>query len=553
MELPILLASILFPTILTVGGLLIFFSVRNERKSRDKLKAREQELNREAYESEILRELGERFGYELDEEKIIDIITSSIGRLFSYSTVSSLLLTEEKTILKIHLKESVNQQFIDTMKESMLASAEALGQNQVRSLPLEEIVTGTFINENDQKTIGSYFNVPIVINDKLSGLINITSEIPNCYQMSETTILYRIVNQASTAVSKLRRVLNTEKGKINSMLLSMPDGVVMIDTESNIEIINTAARDMLQVKEVNPTLFDLAESLGGKLNVPKAVNEVLEKQESKLFNKLILDNVVVQMRMIPVVDEKNKVIGVVLILHDISKDQELERLREDFIAMMIHELRAPLTAVRGASSAILSHGEKLPEEKRGEYLKMIRETSENMLAIVNDLLDVAKIEAGKIQIDKQAADLCVLIKTKADEFELLVKEKGLELITNLPNERTECLVDVGRIGQVLSNLISNAIKFTEKGSITVSLNKDDKNATISIKDTGIGIKKEHLARLFSKFSQLETRQPRTAMGTGLGLVVAKGIVDAHGGKIRVESEEGNGSTFSFSLPFTKSA
>src|SRR4030042_2704329 len=208
MELPLQLAFILFPLILVLCGVIVFLAIDNERKSKQKLKAREAELNREAYEAEILRELGERFGYELDEEKIIDIISSSIGRLFSYSTVSSLLLTEGKTILKIHLKDSVNQQFIDTMKESMLASAEALGQKQVRSLPLDETTTGTFVDEDNTQTIGSYFNVPIVINDKLAGLINVTSSIPNCYQMSETTILYRIVNQASTAVSKLRRVLN---------------------------------------------------------------------------------------------------------------------------------------------------------------------------------------------------------------------------------------------------------------------------------------------------------------------------------------------------------
>ena len=220
--------------------------------------------------------------------------------------------------------------------------------------------------------------------------------------------------------------------------------------------------------------------------------------------------------------------------------------------MMVHELRAPLTAIRGASSSLISHKEGFPEEKKEEYLNMIQTTSENMLEIVNDLLDVAKIEAEKMAINPQIANLVKLVQVKVEEFKPLAQEKGLAIQSQLPEEAVEVEIDTNRIGQVLTNLLSNAIKFTEQGEITVKLEPKETEVTISIQDTGIGIKPIDQSRLFSKFAQLETKKPRTAEGTGLGLVVAKGIVDAHLGKIWVESEEGKGSKFFFTIPIKKS-
>lgn len=546
-----IIALVIFPVILALGGFLIYQSIHGEKLAKKELAEREKELKKKAYEAEILRELGERFGYELNEEKIIDIITSSIGQLFSYSTVSSVLLLEEKNILKIHLKESVNQKFINTMKESMLASVEALGYSQIRENPVEELITGTVVESQDTREIGSYFNVPIVISDRLAGLMNIASTVPGLYQVGETTILYRIVNQASTAVSKLHHVLETEKGKLSSMLYSMADGVVMVDQKSELTIINPSAKKMLSIKEENPTMFDLVDALGGKLNLPRKIDEIVKKGEPLSIKELVLSESAVQVLLSPVKDKKDRLIGVVMVLHDISKEKELERLREDFTAMMIHELRAPLTAVRGASSSLLSHKEGFPEDKKQEYLNMIKESSENMLAIVNDLLDVAKIEVGKMTIDLKTADIGKLVKVKTEAFVPLAQEKSLDLKAEVPDQPVEVEIDTDRIGQVLSNLLSNAIKFTEQGSIIVSLEAGDTEVKVWVKDTGVGIKPEDQSRLFSKFAQLGTKKPRTAEGTGLGLVVARGIVEAHAGRIWVDSEEGKGSTFYFTIPLKK--
>jgi signal transduction histidine kinase len=551
MNLPIIIAAILFPTILAGAGYLIFFSTKAQKRAEKESEKQKSALKREAYEAEILRELSQRFGYELDEEKIVDIIAGSINKLFSYSTVGSIIFQEEKLKIKIHLEESVSNDFITKVKEIMMAALEALTEAQTRELIVDEQLTGTIVNDKNLKSVGSFFNIPIVINEKLTGIINISSTITGLYQEEEMTILYKIVSQASTAVTKLRQVLETEKGKLTAMVESMSEGVAMIDNQGKLLVMNPTAKRFLKIEEEEPSMFHVLKSIQDKLDLQREMQEAKNADKLITIDELILPDNVVQLFIAPVKDNKSEIIGIVLVLHDISKEKELERLREDFTAMMVHELRAPLTAVRGASDAILTHEQTFTADKKKEYLQMIGNSSKDMLGIVNDLLDVAKIEAGKFKVTKGSGDLTELVKEKVEAFKPVALEKQLELNLELSQEEIKTEFDALRIGQVLSNLLSNAIKFTDKGKITVSLTKNNEEVQVSVKDTGVGVKPEDQKRLFSKFSQLATKLPRTAEGTGLGLVIAKGIVESHGGKIWVESGEGEGSTFFFTIPFKR--
>lgn len=552
MDLPVLAATLLFLGFLIGAAYLIASTMRAEKRARSELTAREAQLKREAYESEILRELGERFGYELDAKKIVDIIASSIGKLFSYSTASSMLLDEEQIVFKAHLEESVSRKFIDQVKQNTLAALEALEGETIRQRQVVEQLTGTIIDDGNERLIGSFFNIPIVINEKVVGLLNIASAQPGLYKEDEMTILYKIVTQASTAVSKLKHVLETEKGKLSAMVASMSDGVIMVDNETRVLVINPAARKFLQIAEAEPSIFRVLDSLRPKLDLKKQIDAAIKENTLIVIDEAVLEDRALKVFIAPVKDNKGKGLGAVVLLHDISKEKELERLREDFTAMMVHELRSPLTAVRGASSALQMHAKDFPKKKKDEYLRMIERSSEDMLRIVNDLLDAAKIEAGKFQINPEVTDLTELVKAKAEEYRALALEKGLNLEVKAPQEKVELDVDATRIGQVMSNLLSNAIKFTDTGTVEINIASKEAEALVSVLDTGHGIDPQDQPRLFSKFGQLATQKPRTAKGTGLGLVIAKGIVEAHGGKIWVESKLGKGSTFSFSLPRKKS-
>ena len=552
MELPVLIAVILFVCLLAGAAYLVASSMRSEKRSKEKLSEREGQLKREAYESEILRELGERFGYELNEAKIVDIIANSIGKLFSYSAVSSMLVSQEKLIFKIHLEESVGGTFINQVKDNMLASLEALGGPTIRERPFTQENTGTVIDDQNPRLVGSFFNIPIVINEKLAGLLNIASTGQGLYKEDEMTILYKIVTQASTAVSKLKHVLETEKGKLSAMVESMSEGVIMVDNETKLSIINPAAKEFLHLGEPEPSIFSVLDAWKQKFDLKAKIDEARKKDGLVVTDEIVMDDRVLKAFVSPVKDRRGQLIGAVVALHDISKEKELERLREDFTSMMVHELRSPLTAVRGASSALREHEKDFPKEKQTDYLHMIEDSAKDMLAIVTDLLDVAKIEAGKFQISPRETNMADLILHKAKEFQALAVEKGLSLETKVPDKVVLATFDPVRIGQVITNLVSNAIKFTQNGKVEIALVQEDKGLKITVSDTGPGIEEKDLGRLFSKFGQLESNKTRTAEGTGLGLVIAKGIVEAHGGKIWGESALGKGSTFSFTLPAPKS-
>lgn len=170
-----------------------------------------------------------------------------------------------------------------------------------------------------------------------------------------------------------------------------------------------------------------------------------------------------------------------------------------------------------------------------------------MVNLVNDLLDMAKIEAGKFTINKGEADLISLVKETIDRSTMKASQKGLQIKLETTETILKASVDDFRIRQVLNNLISNAIKFTQEGTITVSVLKKDKEAELAVKDIGVGIARDEIQNLFTKFRQLQ-QSPTKHEGTGLGLVIAKGIIEAHGGKIWVESEIGSGTKFYFTLP-----
>lgn len=547
------LSASLFLLLLSEVFILSFQFKRKWQKAKD-------EIEQKIYETEILRELSQRFGYELSVEKVLDIITGSLSNLLPFSVVASMLLSPDsrkKIIFKCHLEESVQRQFIDDIRQRMLSSLTALTNKQYQPEEVSEILTGTIIDERKTAKIASFFNIPVSINNRLVAVLTIASVKPELYKEHEMTILYKIVNAASTAVSKLENVLESEKGKIEDMISSLADGVLMLDKEDRLVIINPQAKKILGLKKKEEvSIFDIIESLAGKFDLHEKI------QQSLKHNKLIIEKEVllnserfVQILISPVKDINKQILGSVILFHDITTQKELERIREDFTAMMVHELRAPLTVVRGTTDIILSQPKIAIEKSGKELLSSMKGSAETMLSLVNDLLDVAKIEAGKFQIFKSKQNIAAILRERMTFFQNMAEEKGLSLKEEIPGNLPEISLDKERIAQVLNNLISNAIKFTEKGDITLGIiwrskkrESSPKNEmTVFVKDTGQGIAKEQLGKLFSKFQQL-AKPKAEKKGTGLGLAIAKGIVEAHAGKIWAESSLGRGTTFFFTLP-----
>ncbi len=246
-------------------------------------------------------------------------------------------------------------------------------------------------------------------------------------------------------------------------------------------------------------------------------------------------------------------IGVVTLVEDITEQVVLERAKDEFFSIASHELRTPLTAIRGNASLIKTYyGDKLPDKNTLEMIDDIHESSIRLIDIVNDFLDASALEQGKITMKPELISIQQIVSEVIRELQALCEDKGIRLkndesVTSLPQVKA----DKQRVKQVIYNLIGNAVKFTEQGSITISGRLDEQFVYIAVTDTGTGMSVENQRLLFRKFQQagnsLLTRD--TTKGTGLGLYISKLIVERSGGKIWLEySEQGKGSIFTFSLP-----
>jgi signal transduction histidine kinase len=254
----------------------------------------------------------------------------------------------------------------------------------------------------------------------------------------------------------------------------------------------------------------------------------------------------VEMSTAPLVTE-GKLIGIQGILRDITERKRMDIIRDRFISAVTHELRTPLVSVKGYVDLALEESESIPEEVKSE-LQVAKRNTDRLLSLVNDLLDLSRMQSGKHQLDLQSMDFKQLIDHCAAEIQPFINEKKQSLSLEVPAGPLPVQGDPVRLSQVLANLLSNASKFSpEGGGITVSVKDDADTIQVQVSDNGMGIRKEDLKRVFEPFAAIE--KPTYVKGTGLGLSVSKGLVEAHGGKIWAESPgEGKGVTFTFTLP-----
>jgi len=558
--------------------LTLIWSFYEIKKNRLQLEKERKKMNQKVYETLVLREVGERIGYELNIGRILETIIGSLDKLVPYSAASYMLVSPDpnKITYRVHLSESVNQNFIDQMREHMLMDLNKTTQHVYFAETLLPSLSGVPVNEVDPRPISSLWIVPLRINNRGVGVLGIASHLPDQYQGAEMEILIQILSQANKAVTQLEGVIKTEQSKILSMISSMADGVIMLDTDYNMTSINSEAKKILKLNEsYEITILDVTNSLSDKLDLRSKIDECIKNSAVFNLENLILDNHYYQLSISPAKDNNNKTIGVIVIIRDVNAEKELERVREDFMAMMVHELRAPLSVMAGTTDMFLRQPNIASEPEGKELLISMKNSTTSMLDLVNDLLDIAKIEAGKFQVLKANGDLGAIVKDRVTFFVQLAQSKQVALSSVEYPYPLLAEFDRERIIQVFNNLISNGIKFTAPGGRIIISAKpvnsaleltwrfpDQQNShpdistvkfpciEVTISDTGVGIQPDQLSQLFSKFKQLSLGYVAQQKGTGLGLVIAKGIIESHGGSIFVESEFNVGTTFHFTLPIT---
>ena len=569
--------------IVIIGLSFSTFYFWKNRKFKLDLEKREEETRRRMYELAILKELGDRVGYSLNVQNIIDIITGSLHQFIEYSATSYMFLEPEKIIFKVHLERSVSRKFIDEIKDRMIKAISALLSQDFKKMRIEEILSGAILVEELEEPVRSFFNIPLVIADKVVGVLTIAHTKTGLYKEEEMTILYKIVKQASQAVTRLEEVVRIEERKLNAMVESITEGVVMTDDKYRIMVANPAAKQALALEKKNEiTIFDFIDNLEGKFDIRGKLEESVKLDKILLSPDILIRDRFYQITVAPVKSSsgmnEQEILGGVVIFHDITREKEVEKMREDFTSMIVHELRTPLDATKKIIELISA--DKINQVKKDNYLKMIYKDSSAMLDLVNNLLDAAKIESDKFEINPEAADIKNIILDRVSFFETSAAKASIKIYANFDkNLPSSVNFDVKRISQVLNNLLANSLKYSKPNgliNIQVISHKQGKNImdeaklagiilnlkevaaklsavgdslVIAVTDSGIGISAENQKELFSKFKQIKQADSRNVkIGTGLGLAIARGIIEAHSGIIGVESKEGLSSTFYFTIP-----
>lgn len=358
-----------------------------------------------------------------------------------------------------------------------------------------------------------------------------------------------IINAHNTQVERINlqiQNLRNERTKLSAVLFNMTDGVILVNAQGVVSMINPAAQTLFQTNfqaDQGNTLIEvvrqhqIVELWQLTLQTGKTQNTTIQTSMEK-------DNVQVIASLLgPILPGE-----VLLLFQDLTLLRKLETVRKDFVSNISHELRTPLASLK-ALTETLQNGAINDPKVSNRFLTQMDEEIDNLTQIVTEILELSKIESGKVPLEIKCCSISDIVTRPVERMRMQAERAGIALESELPDDLPEIEVDKVRIQQVFVNLIHNAIKFTSPGgTIKVSAVLKDQAVHFSIADSGIGIPPADLKRIFERF--YKTDPSRSSSGTGLGLSISKHIVEAHGGKLWVESTLGIGSTFTFSIPLT---
>lgn len=356
-------------------------------------------------------------------------------------------------------------------------------------------------------------------------------------------------NDMTDRLSDALSINEEEKEKLASILSNMSDGVLASDELGRVIITNRRAKGMLGLKELKDgmTLSEalgiekepIAETLQGKEST-LLLNKELEEQEEELVFRVTLT---------PIRRRDKGVAGAIAVLQDVTEMEKLEQSRREFVANVSHELRTPLTTIKSYAEA-LDDGALDEPPLANRFVGVIRSETERMIRLVTDLLHLSRFDSRRNQLRRQNTDLAEMLEEVVDRFSFQLRQKAITVTVKVENKQKSAWLDRDGIDQVLDNLVSNAIKYTlDGGSIDITAKTNEAGLlAIAIKDTGIGIPKKDLNRIFERFYRVDKARSRNMGGTGLGLSIAREIVRAHGGSITLDSEANVGTVVTVLLP-----
>lgn len=373
--------------------------------------------------------------------------------------------------------------------------------------------------------------------------------------------LAKIINFMTTELRRLdnmnlNQIIN-EKNKTKTILKNIADGVIVTDTDNKVLVVNSIAESWFGLTE-KEIVDQPIEKIIYEQNLSSLINKIRiegNHEDTTVELNIQPDNkkkqIVLQAKAARVIDAEDKLIGIVTIFRDITKEKEIDRMKTELVSMVAHELRSPLTSIAGFSELLLDEG--VTQEQSKEYAEIILKESNRLGDLINKFLDISRIESGKSQVHKTPVQMGHVIESILEMNMYLAERKGMRVNLDIPDDLATVWVDREMMGEVILNLFSNAVKYSPDGkTIFIKVEDKDDEQLVTVIDQGYGIPEKSLNKIFDKFYRVTDNEfIQEISGSGLGLSLVKEIVELHEGSIWVESKLGEGSTFTFSIPKTE--
>jgi two-component system phosphate regulon sensor histidine kinase PhoR len=389
--------------------------------------------------------------------------------------------------------------------------------------------------------------------------------LPSERAKDELAELTESMNRAAASMDRTIHSLSGERNRSSAILRSMVEGVAVIDAEERLVFSNQAfskilnldstsgeGRPLIEVLRNSELLGLIRRALKGEEGLQSDI--LMGTIQPRCFSVTAAPVKALESEPIPAAQtahparEAGRPSGAVVVLHDVTELRRLERVRQDFVANVSHEFKTPLTAIQGFAETLLSGAIDDPRNNR-RFLRIIGDHATRLARLTDDLLKLARIEAGKLEMQLQPVGSREVVEPCVETSLFKANKKHISLEVDVPANLSRVRGDAGLLRDVLQNLVDNAIQYTPAGGrIRISAEEKKREVVISVADSGIGIPLSDQERIFERFYRVDAARSREAGGTGLGLSIAKHIVEAHGGRIWGESEVGTGSKFSFSIP-----
>ncbi len=549
-------------------------------------------------EMEYLNTIGKSFVAAIDRFQVHRALLAALQELYSFAACS-ILLKGDPFELSIIPCYPLSQAFLAAMIERIASASSVM---DFPSVSVKELAITSYLDAPDELStvheqdmiggtdIGSFLNIPLTVENRIVGMLSLFDEREGTFDSDLLKLTTMIADYAAVALENVRlreretalwRQAEIGRQRLELIISSMAEGLLITNKRGGITLLNLSAQHLLaqarvDIKQETPLrelavssnvswLHRLAEIIDRALQGETVMNQELIAGETGESVPLTLS-----ISAAPLHDTsltQSHPIGVVAVLNDVTANKQIEKLKDEFVSVVSHELRSPLTAIKGYTQHLVRRIERrlrnaqqenlkqgkaitsadLPESYDLRSLSIVQSQSDHLERLVNDLLDLSRVQWGKLHLQYSRFFLADVLSESVRSAQASAEQHTIYL--DIATRDTDIVADKMRLSQVIGNILDNAIKYSPHGGqVTVKLERQDDEYLVSITDQGIGIGPEYLDHIFERFYRVRNTASRQYSGIGLGLYVTKAIVEGHGGRIWVSNNDGLGCTFSFTVP-----